>query len=63
MCFVIGDSRAVRDSYLVERWLGELALAAGFKRFSSFEKLVTETRAEEPERYPRLHEGRLWVEG
>jgi len=61
--FVIGDSAPYGIHVPVERWFGQLALAAGFRSFS-FEK--TRDRnikwKNRKHRVP-LHEGRLWVEG
>jgi hypothetical protein len=61
--FVIGDSAPYGIHVPVERWLGQLAVAAGFRSFS-FEK--TRDRnikwKNRKHRVP-LHEGRLWVEG
>lgn len=63
LCFVVGDSAPYGVHVPVDRWLGELALAAGFKSFS-FEK--TRDRnikwKNRKHRVP-LHEGRLWVKG
>ncbi|OIO88833.1 MAG: DNA modification methylase [Anaerolineae bacterium CG2_30_64_16] len=63
VCFVIGDSAPYGVYVPVERWLGELALAAGFHSYS-FEK--TRDRnikwRNRKHRVP-LQEGRLWVEG
>lgn len=63
VCFVIGDSAPYGIYVPVERWLGTLAVAAGFRSFS-FEK--TRDRnikwKNRKHRVP-LHEGRLWVEG
>ena len=62
-CFVIGDSAPYGIYVPVDRWLGILAVAAGFRSFS-FEK--TRDRnikwKNRKHRVP-LHEGRLWVEG
>jgi hypothetical protein len=62
-CFVIGDSAPYGIYVPVDRWLGELALAAGFKSYT-FEK--TRDRnikwKNRKHRVP-LHEGRLWVCG
>jgi hypothetical protein len=63
VCFVVGDSAPYGIYVPVDHWLGELALAAGFRSFS-FEK--TRDRnvkwRNRKHRVP-LHEGRLWVEG
>jgi DNA modification methylase len=62
-CFVIGDSAPYGVHVPVERWLGELALAAGFKshRFEKLRDRNTKWRNRK-HRVP-LHEGLLWVEG
>jgi hypothetical protein len=63
VCFVIGDSAPYGVYVPVDRWLGTLAVAAGFRSFS-FEK--TRDRnikwKNRKHRVP-LQEGRLWVEG
>jgi len=63
VCFVIGDSAPYGIYVPVDRWLGELALAAGFSSFS-FEK-VRDRNIKWKNRKHRvpLHEGRLWVKG
>lgn len=62
-CFVIGDSAPYGIHIPVERWLGELAVAAGFKTFR-FEKLRDRnTKWKNRKHRVPLHEGRLWVEG
>jgi DNA modification methylase len=63
VCFVVGDSAPYGIHVPVDRWLGELALAAGFKRYS-FEKLRDRnTKWKNRKHRVPLHEGRLWVEG
>jgi len=63
VCFVIGDSAPYGIHAPVDRWMGELALAAGFNSYR-FEK--TRDRnikwKNRKHRIP-LHEGRLWIEG
>lgn len=63
ICFVVGDSAPYGVYVPVDRWLGELAVAAGFKSYY-FEK--TRDRnikwKNRKHRVP-LHEGRLWVQG
>lgn len=63
VCFVVGDSAPYGVHVPVERWLGELAVAAGFERWS-FEK-TRDRNVKWKNRKHRvpLHEGRLWVEG
>jgi hypothetical protein len=63
ICFVIGDSAPYGIYVPVHRWLGELALAAGFKSYS-FEK----TRDRNVKWKNRKHrvplcEGHLWIQG
>ncbi len=63
VCFVVGDSAPYGIYVPVDRWLGELAVSAGFKSYT-FEK--TRDRnikwKNRKHRVP-LHEGRLWIEG
>jgi hypothetical protein len=63
VCFVVGDSAPYGVYVPVERWLGELALAAGFHSYS-FEK-TRDRNVKWKNRKHRvpLKEGRLWVEG
>jgi len=63
VCFVIGDSAPYGIHVPVERWLGELAVAAGFKEYA-FEKLRDRnTKWKNRKHRVKLHEGRLWVKG
>jgi DNA modification methylase len=62
VCFVVGDSAPYGIYVPVERWLGELAVAAGFKAFR-FEKIRDRNMKWKNRKHRvRLHEGRLWVE-
>lgn len=63
LCFVIGDSAPYGVYLNVDTWLGELALASGFKSFS-FEK-IRDRNVKWKNRKHRvpLKEGRLWIEG
>ncbi|MGE5138430.1 MAG: DNA methyltransferase [Rudaea sp.] len=63
LCFVIGDAAPYGVHLPVERWLGVLALAAGFRSYA-FEK-VRDRNIKWKNRKHRvpLHEGRLWIEG
>jgi hypothetical protein len=63
ICFVIGDSAPYGVHVPVERWLGQLALASGFRSWT-FEK-TRDRNVKWKNRKHRvpLHEGRLWVEG
>lgn len=61
MCFVIGDSAPYGIYIPVEKWLGELALAAGFKEYK-FEKLRDRnTKWKNRKHRVPLKEGRLWI--
>ena len=62
-CFVIGDSAPYGVYLSVDTWLGELALAAGFKSYS-FEK-IRDRNIKWKNRKHRvpLKEGRLWIQG
>lgn len=63
MCWVIGDSAPYGIYVPVDRWLGEIAIAAGFTDYS-FEKLRDRNIKwkNRKHRVP-LHEGRLWING
>jgi len=63
LCFVVGDSAPYGVYVPVDRWLGQLAIGAGFKS-CSFEKLRDRNVKwkNRKHRVP-LHEGRLWVYG
>ena len=62
-CFVVGDSAPYGVYVPVDEWLGEIAVASGFKSYS-FEK-TRDRNVKWKNRKHRvpLHEGRLWVEG
>lgn len=62
LCFVIGDSAPYGVYLDVDRWLGDLAVAVGFKSFS-FEK-IRDRNVKWKNRKHRvpLKEGRLWIE-
>lgn len=63
VCFVIGDSAPYGVHVPAEKWLGELALASGFKSYS-FEKLRDRNvKWKNRTHTVPLHEGRLWVQG
>lgn len=63
ICFVIGDSAPYGIHVPAEKWLGELALAAGFKSFH-FEKLRDRNiKWKNRTHTVPLHEGRLWIKG
>lgn len=63
VCFVIGDSAPYGVHVPAEKWLGELALAAGFSSWT-FEKIRDRNvKWKNRTHTVPLHEGRLWVEG
>lgn len=63
VCFVVGDSAPYGVHVPVEKWLGELAPASGFKRWS-FEKVRDRNTKWKNRKHDHpLHEGRLLVDG
>jgi hypothetical protein len=61
VCFVVGDSAPYGVYVPVERWLGELALSAGFKSYR-FEKLRDRNVKWKNRKHTvPLKEGNLWV--
>lgn len=61
MCFVIGDSAPYGIYVPVDKWLGELAVSAGFSDYS-FEKLRDRNVKWKNRKHTvPLHEGRLWI--
>jgi hypothetical protein len=63
VCFVIGDSAPYGIHVPAERWLGELAIAAGFTDWR-FEKLRDRNiKWDNRVHDVPLHEGNLWIKG
>jgi DNA modification methylase len=63
VCFVIGDSAPYGIYVPVDKWLGKLAVSAGFSSFN-FEKLRDRnTKWKNRKHRVLLHEGRLWIKG
>lgn len=63
MCFVIGDSAPYGIYVPVDRWLGEIAVSAGFKSYE-FEKLRDRNvKWKNRKHNVPLKEGRLWING
>jgi hypothetical protein len=63
MCFVIGDSAPYGVYVPVDRWLGELAVEAGFTNYQ-FEKLRDRNIKWKNRKHTvPLQEGRLWING
>ena len=63
VCFVVGDSAPYGVYVPVDRWLGELAVAAGFRSYSFEKTRDRNTKWKNRKHRVPLHEGRLWVEG
>ncbi len=63
VCFVIGDSAPYGVYVPVIRWLGRLALAAGFNSFLFEKTRDRNTKWKNRKHRVPLCEGRLWVEG
>lgn len=64
ICFVVGDSAPYGIYLPVDRWLGELAISAGFESYT-FDKTRDRNikwKIDRKHKIP-LHEGRLWVKG
>lgn len=64
VCFVVGDSAPYGIHVPVDKWLGELAISAGFKScyFEKTRDRNVKWKISRKHKVP-LHEGRLWVEG
>jgi hypothetical protein len=62
-CFVVGDSAPYGVYVPVMKWLGELALAAGFKSHSFEQTRERNVKWKNRKHRVPLCEGRLWVEG
>ncbi|MDP2806780.1 MAG: DNA modification methylase, partial [bacterium] len=63
MCFVIGDSAPYGIYVPVDKWLGELAVSAGFDSYT-FEKLRDRNVKWKNRKHTvPLQEGRLWIKG
>jgi hypothetical protein len=63
ICFVIGDSAPYGVYVPVIPWLGELAIAAGFKRYHFEQTRLRNIKWKNRKHRVPLQEGRLWVEG
>jgi DNA modification methylase len=64
VCFVVGNSAPYGVLVPVDKWLGELAMSAGFKScyFEKTRDRNVKWKIDRKHKIP-LHEGRLWVEG
>lgn len=63
VCFVIGDSAPYGVYVPVATWLGELALAAGFRSYNFEKTRDRNVKWKNRKHQVPLHEGRLWIEG
>ena len=63
ICYVVGDSAPYGVHVPVERWLGELALASGFKEWSFTKVRDRNTKWKNRKHTHPLHEGYLWIKG
>ncbi|QQB13212.1 hypothetical protein [Brevibacterium casei] len=63
VCYVVGDSAPYGVHAPVEKWLGELAVAAGFKAWSFTKVRDRNTKWKNRKHRHPLHEGYLWIEG
>ena len=63
VCFVVGDSAPYGIHVPVDQWLGELAVASGFKGFSFHKTRDRNIKWKNRKHSYPLHEGHLVVEG
>ncbi|WP_017305093.1 DNA methyltransferase [Spirulina subsalsa] len=63
LCFVVGDSAPYGLYVPVQKWLGKLALAAGFKSWSFEPIRQRNTKWKNRKHNVPLQEGRLWING
>ncbi len=63
VCFVVGDSAPYGIHVPVERWMGALALAVGFRSYSFVKTRDRNVKWKNRKHRVPLHEGQLWVEG
>ena len=63
ICFVVGDSAPYGVYVPVMKWLGELAMAAGFKSYCFERTRDRNVKWKNRKHRVPLCEGRLWVEG
>lgn len=62
VCFVVGDSAPYGIYVPVDKWLGELAISAGFKSYYFEKTRDRNVKWRNRKHKIPLHEGRLWVE-
>ena len=63
ICFVIGDSAPYGVHIPVDKWLGELAVSAGFKGYHFTKIRDRNVKWKNRKHTVPLHEGHLWVTG
>lgn len=63
ICFVVGDSAPYGVYVPVEKWLGKLAIAAGFGNWYFEEIRQRNVKWKNRKHDVPLHEGQLWIEG
>jgi DNA modification methylase len=63
VCFVVGDSAPYGIYVPVDKWLGEVAISAGFKSYYFEKTRDRNVKWKNRKHKVPLHEGRLWVEG
>ncbi|SOC53736.1 DNA methyltransferase [Ornithinimicrobium cerasi] len=63
VCYVVGDSAPYGVHAPVEKWLGDLAVASGFKSWSFSKVRDRNTKWKNRKHDHPLHEGYLWIEG
>lgn len=63
VCLVIGDSAPYGIHVPVEKWLGTLALAAGFRSWEFTKMRARNVKWKNRKHNVPLHEGRLWIQG
>jgi len=63
ICYVVGDSAPYGVYVPVERWLGDLAVAAGFKSWRFEQVRERNTKWKNRKHRVPLREGYLWIEG
>jgi len=63
VCYVVGDSAPYGVHAPVEKWLGEIALAAGFKSWGFTKIRDRNIKWKNRKHQHPLHEGYLWIEG
>ena len=63
VCFVIGDSAPYGIHVPVDKWLGDLAIASGFKTYFFEKTRDRNVKWKNRKHTVPLHEGYLWIEG